>query len=103
MKYIGIITFAKCNNYGAELQAFALQHYLRSHGFNAEIIDYLHYKNKDHRKTLISKPIFKISNIQKFKEAFFSYKNKLNKIIYYKNYNLREKNFKEFHEQFTCF
>ena len=36
---IGIITFVKCNNYGAELQAYALQKKLNDLGHNAEIID----------------------------------------------------------------
>ena len=37
MKKIGIITILKTNNYGAELQAFALQKKLNLIGYNAEI------------------------------------------------------------------
>lgn len=36
---IGIVTFVKCDNYGAELQAFALQHKLNAWGYDAEVID----------------------------------------------------------------
>lgn len=36
---IGIVTFVKCDNYGAELQAFALQWKLNSLGYYAEVIN----------------------------------------------------------------
>lgn len=36
---IGIITYIKDDNYGEELQAFALQHFLNTHGYDAEVID----------------------------------------------------------------
>ena len=42
---IGIITICKVNNYGAELQAFATQKKLEQMGHNAEIINYLYYKD----------------------------------------------------------
>lgn len=37
---IGILTFHRAHNYGAVLQTFALQEYLRSKGADVEIIDY---------------------------------------------------------------
>lgn len=37
---IGIITFHRAHNYGAFLQAYALQNYLQENGFDVEIIDY---------------------------------------------------------------
>ncbi len=37
---IGIITFHSAHNYGAVLQAYALQEFLKSHGNDVEIIDY---------------------------------------------------------------
>ena len=38
---VGIITFPSVDNYGAVLQAYALQHYIEiSSGYNVEIIDY---------------------------------------------------------------
>ena len=43
---IGIVTYAKCDNYGAELQAYALQWKLNQMGYDAELID-LEKKEKD--------------------------------------------------------
>lgn len=37
---LGILTFHSVDNFGAVLQAFALQHYLESQGHEVEIIDY---------------------------------------------------------------
>lgn len=37
---IGILTFHRALNYGAVLQAYALQDYLRKQGLDAKIIDY---------------------------------------------------------------
>ena len=53
---IGIITIVKVNNYGAELQAFALQKKLELAGFQSEIIDYLYYKNWRFKDTKASRP-----------------------------------------------
>ena len=36
---IGIVTYVKDDNYGEELQAFAIQYYLNSIGYDAEVID----------------------------------------------------------------
>lgn len=38
---IGILTFHWATNYGAVLQAYALQQYLALHGYDVEIIDYV--------------------------------------------------------------
>ena len=56
---IGIITILKVGNYGAELQAYATQAVLNRLGYDAEIIDYLFYKNPDFRPEKNSKPSFK--------------------------------------------
>lgn len=47
---IGIITFINTINYGASLQAFALQHFIQNLGENAEIIQYVNDKieKKEH-------------------------------------------------------
>ena len=37
---IGIITWFTGPNYGTNLQAIALQYYLRSHGYEVDIINY---------------------------------------------------------------
>lgn len=36
---IGIVTFVKADNYGAELQAYALQEKLNKMGYDAEVLD----------------------------------------------------------------
>ena len=36
---IGIVTYVKDDNYGEELQAFAIQYYLNSIGYDAEVIE----------------------------------------------------------------
>ena len=43
-KTVGIITFHDSINYGALLQAYALQSYIQSLGFEVDIIN---YKNKE--------------------------------------------------------
>ena len=47
MSKIGIITIVNVNNYGAELQAFALQHKLSQMGHQAEIINPHPINNKN--------------------------------------------------------
>lgn len=49
---IGILTFHWATNYGAILQAYALQNYLKDRGHNVEIINY--------------KPLFYDYSIRKF-------------------------------------
>lgn len=61
MKKIGIITILKCNNFGAELQAYATQKKLQQMGYDAEIIDYLYYKHPDFKFTRQAKPVWKRS------------------------------------------
>ncbi len=41
MKKIGILTFQRTSNYGAQFQNFALQKYLQKNGWEVETIDYL--------------------------------------------------------------
>lgn len=68
---IGIITILRVNNYGAELQAYATQKALQLLGYNAEIIDYLFYKNPKHQKTILSAPTLKPSFSKSVKEFLF--------------------------------
>lgn len=68
---IGIITILKVNNYGAELQAYALQAVIKKLGHEAEIIDYLFYKNKGHKKTWHSKPLFKFGFKKRVSERLY--------------------------------
>ncbi|MEG1479672.1 MAG: polysaccharide pyruvyl transferase family protein [Kiritimatiellia bacterium] len=68
---IGIITFQRCNNYGAELQAYALQKQLQLIGYDAENIDYLFYKHPKHKATPLSRPLLKISLRYRFYEWLY--------------------------------
>ena len=48
---IGILTFQRADNYGAMLQCYALQEYLKSAGHEVEVIDYRNYNlEKDHEE-----------------------------------------------------
>ena len=98
---IGIITILKVNNYGAELQAFALQNYLADEGFNTEIIDYVYYKNPKHISTRMSRPFVKLSLIQNLKEKLYPILAILKSIPYYKAKLARDKKFDDFHKKFT--
>lgn len=68
---IGIITILKVNNYGAELQAYATQAILKKLGYEAEIIDYLFYKNPAHKRTAKDKPVFSFPFTAKMKEWLY--------------------------------
>lgn len=69
MKRIGIITIQKCDNFGADLQAYALGAKLHNMGYDAENIDYLFYKHPRHSKSGgMEKPVLPISLVNKIKE-----------------------------------
>ena len=102
---IGIITIVKVNNYGAELQAFALQKKLELLGYNSEIIDYLYYKDWRFKDTKMSSP-FVPMNIKgkimyKFKYRFINYL--IDQILPSFNNPVKKriKRFKEFHRNNT--
>lgn len=101
MTKIGIITILKVNNYGAELQAYATQKALQLMGYDAEIIDYLFYKNPLHKRTKMSAPIAKMSIKKHLQELLFPI------IANWKTRNFREaqearnKKFEQFHADNT--
>lgn len=68
---IGIVTIQKCNNYGADLQAYALGAKLRSMGHDAENIDYLFYKHPRHQGGVMENPALPISLKNRIKEFLF--------------------------------
>jgi hypothetical protein len=70
---IGIMTIFKANNYGAELQAFALQKKLSLMGHESELIDYPFYKYPSHVASRQSKPIFNIGLKNRVKERVYPY------------------------------
>jgi len=60
MKKIGVLTFHRADNYGATLQAYALQKVILENDFNCEIIDYrnpkfeAHFQNKSLKRKVIN-------------------------------------------------
>lgn len=103
MKTIGIITIVKVNNYGAELQAFALQRKLNLMGYKAEIIDYLFYKNKEFKKEKISRPYYNFPLKKRIKEFLLPIIEEMKSLPHYKNYQNRIREFERFHNKYTRF
>lgn len=93
---IGIITIQKCNNYGADLQAFALQRKLQLMGYEAENIDYLFYKHPEYKKTRKSRPSFKLSLVNRLKEWLFPKITKLKGLRNRSAVKARQKAFEDF-------
>ena len=100
-KKIGVITILQVNNYGAELQAFALCHKLNQLGYNTEIINYLFYKNPGFKSTKGSQPFIKLDFKQKMKETLYPYFKKIKSIPYATQKNIRDKKFSDFHTQYN--
>lgn len=98
---IGIITILKVNNYGAELQAYALQNILCKLGHNAEIIDYLFYKNPKHIRTKRSRPTFRLGVKKRMSEILYPIYLRLKTLGNSTIYNKREQRFEAFHRKHT--
>lgn len=98
---IGIITILKVNNYGAELQAYATQAYLKKLGYDAEIIDYLFYKNPKHKKTASSRPLFRHSLKKRVSEFLFPILDKVKRLKNKSSAKTRALRFDEFHKTHT--
>ena len=94
MKKIGIITYHYKNNFGAVLQSYALQTYLSTIGFDAEIID-CRPPSMDFRYFLsITKLALKEFFINKNKESFLlRLKKQIHRVAYS---NAQRKKFEEF-------
>lgn len=103
MKKIGIITIVRVNNYGAELQAFALQKKLELMGYDAEIIDYLYYKHKNHRISELEKPWIDIGYKRKVKEFLYPIIYALKTFFKKEQGQHRINNFDSFHKKNTRF
>ena len=107
MKKVGIITIVNVNNYGAELQAFATFRKLQLMGYNAEIINYLYYKDWRYIDSKMSRSFNsmsikgKIIYFAKYRVASFV----LNKILplICKDVKQRIANFNSFHQHNTRF
>lgn len=98
---IGIITIFRANNYGAELQAFALQRKLELMGFDAEVINYPFYKNKEHVKSRLSKPVINIGLKNKLKEVVFPIVQSLREKPIKDALDIKRNKMEEFHRQNT--
>ena len=101
MKKIGIITILKVNNYGAELQAYATQKVLQLMGYEAEIIDYLFYKNPHHKRTKMSAPTAKMSLKKHLQEFLFPILANWKARHYRKAQEMRNAKFEQFHKDNT--
>lgn len=66
MKKIGIITIHSDLNYGAALQAFALNQYLRDQGYNSHIINYIKIPNHPRVYPFPKNIAYKLMNIPRF-------------------------------------
>lgn len=98
MTKVGIITIVRVNDYGKELQVYATQEALRKQGYDAEIIDYLFYKNKGHKKTKASRPTFKMP-LKKYLAEWLYPKHTRLKALLQRNklMEMRGENFVKFH------
>lgn len=99
---IGIITIVRVNNYGAELQAYALQRQLALMGHDSEIIDYLHYKHPSFRYTRQARPMFEIGLKNKIKERFYPVLERLER-VFSRQSQRRQERFALFHATHTRF
>jgi len=88
---IGILTFHWATNYGAVLQAFALQKYLEKKGYNTEIIDYKPLKTRILQVLVRIKNMQKNEFIKEYKIMKFRKKNLLiSKEAYFSNKDLHK-------------
>ena len=71
MMKVGVITILHVGNYGAELQAYATVRALRKLGIDAEILNYLFYKNPRYRRTRRSAPLYVMSPAKRLKEHLY--------------------------------
>lgn len=101
MKKIGIITILKVNNYGAELQAYATQKVLQLMGYDAEIIDYLFYKNPRHKRTQMSKPTARMSLRKHLQELLYPIVAQWKARNYRELQRVRDAKFERFHDENT--
>lgn len=100
-KRVGIVTILKVNNYGAELQAYATQKVLQSMGYDAEIIDYLFYKNPRHKRTRMSAPTAKVSLKKHLAECLFPIIANWKSRHFRNAQQVRNAKFEEFHRENT--
>lgn len=97
MTKIGIITILNVNNYGAELQAFALHHKLKLMGYDNEIINYLYYKNSKFKRESASAPLVKSGLKNKLKDFVLKWIDNYSALKYPSLARERKERFNSFH------
>lgn len=100
MSKIGIITIVNVNNYGAELQAFALQHQFTLMGQQAEVINYVFGISPHHDfngETLTIPLSFKI----RIKRKILPYIETIIDAFFPKKKKIRECKFNDFHKKYN--
>ena len=98
---VGIITILKVDNYGADLQAFALQRKLELMGYDSCVIDYLYYKNREFISEKVSKVCFKYPFKLLLREKGLVIRDIIRRIFFYCDYKKREQAFNQFHIENT--
>lgn len=110
---IGVLTFHKTTNYGAELQKYALQKILRKKGFNSEVID---YKCEAVEKRELTMNLFTLIREKKFKDIIKcifrsdsqfirtnKFRNFSNEFVYTSANSYDKTNIKEANDQYSDF
>lgn len=102
-KRVGILTIAKVDNYGAELQAYATQRKFNLMGYDAEIIDYIYYRNPEHIREAESRPFYPYPLKNRVKELGLRLKDALSRLCKTKAKRLRDSRFANFHAKYNRF
>lgn len=102
-KRIGIVTIVKVNNYGAELQAYATQRKMNLLGYDAELIDYLYYRNAGHIGEPSSRPFYPYPLKDRIKEWGLMGIDVIERIFRSSSQRRREERFAAFHRDFNRF
>ena len=98
---IGIVTIFKADNYGAELQAYALQRKLDLMGHDSELIDYPFYKHRSYVKCQMSRPLFDIGLANKLKERVYPTLQGMRGLPTYRARVRRRRRMEDFHKKHT--
>lgn len=96
---IKTITCQKVNNHGANLQAYALMHYLEKLGHDVEIIDYFPEYFKHFRPLLCSNQKYETNLIIKFLYLIAKFPGRLKSYLQYRKSD-RKKNFEAFRDKY---
>jgi len=103
MKKIAILTFARAQNYGGDLQAYSLQKKLSNLGYNVSVIQQLCPINKGFIQTKNFKPIInltdKLSYMGKVNTIVTNIITSIASTIYFKRNNLRLSRFMKFENE----